>query len=331
MKGGNAPIHIMRWAAADFVGDPVVKLALSRRDYRAIVLYVLVLNWSHIEGGDLPADLEALAAMIGMPKRDVEKGLPLWLEPPVDKPKLHIEDTVLFNGRVRRECVEELVYRAEQKERGVEGGRASARRRSANRSVDQVLDQPLERDGKGRSSPPSPAPTPAPVPAPAPGGSPPEGASVSDLTSAQRDATEALRLTAQATGRPSDELLVEASTTGRGASLVRLDTCTSIPWLRTTAQRLTAIRLRASAARDKTPPPPSDRASARMHGANVEIAAGLQPPPKGSILEGMSRERRRLERGDETAAGEPARPRLDAGDAGRPRQDPASEVEPPDR
>lgn len=243
MKGGQKPIHIMRWAAADFVNDPVVKLALARRDYAAIVLYVLVLNWSHIEGGDVPADVEALAAVIGMPKAVVERALPFWLNPPIDKPKLFIEETCLYNGRVRREVHEELAFRDEQSKRGAEGakrrwngGRHSQRHQGANGGSDAP-----------GYSPPSPTPVPAPTP---------QRHDRGDVPSLQRDVDELIREVMALTGEKYDEVLWKASSVNNGPSMASVENCTSERWLRTTKGKL--IGLRVAAQKPKAPEHPTE-------------------------------------------------------------------------
>jgi uncharacterized protein YdaU (DUF1376 family) len=64
----------------------------------------------------------------------------------------------------------------------------------------------------------------------------------------------ALAEASAATRRPQDELLVEASSTDRGSAITSIDACASLPWLRTTLGKLTAIRLRAQAQARGSPP-----------------------------------------------------------------------------
>lgn len=239
MKGGQKPIHIMRWAAADFVNDPVVKLALARRDYASIVFYVLTLNWSHIEGGDVPADIEALAAVIGMPKKDVEKSLPFWMNPPIDKPKLFIEDTCLFNGRVRREVHEELTFRSEQTERGERGGRASARKRTLNRTLDRVVDDRSSQTPNTRSSPPAPIPLPLPAPSPL--------EADNEVRQVRAELDTAINAAMEATGKTYDEILFNESSTPNGKRIDNLPACTSVQWMRVVTRKVTTLRLEAQA------------------------------------------------------------------------------------
>lgn len=225
MRGGQKPIHIQRWAPQDFTNDPIVRLQLARRDYEALSFYVLVLNHSFMEGGDLPADPEALAAIIGMPVDVVKRVLPIFLN--CEKPKLVVEETCLFNPRVRREIRNELRYRAEKKRLGKRGGEASARKRKVKQLVDHVVDQVVD----GSSSPPAPTPAPSPAPLPTP---PP--------VAARADAAMALKAAVEATGRPADELLFEASRVRKGGpTITRIDLCDSESWLRVTAQKLTAM------------------------------------------------------------------------------------------
>lgn len=110
------------------------------------------MNHSFMEGGDLPANIPALAAVIGMSRKDVEEALPYWIE----QKKLVVEDSCLFNRRVREEVVSELAYRRKQRKSGRNGGKA----RVALRKVKGSL--------RNNSSPPAPAPAPSPAPAPTP-------------------------------------------------------------------------------------------------------------------------------------------------------------------
>jgi hypothetical protein len=151
LKGGQRPIHIQRWAPSDFVNDPAVRLALSEGNYRALAFYVLVLNHSFMEGGDLPSNVPALAAVIGMPRKDVEEALPYWIE----QNKLQIEETCLFNPRVRAEVFSELAYRKKQQRAGVRGGRPKGSLRVAKGKPKGSL---LE-----NQTPPAPSSAPAPT------------------------------------------------------------------------------------------------------------------------------------------------------------------------
>lgn len=112
-------------------------------------------------------------------------------------------------------------------------------------------------------------------------------------------------------GRGQDELLFEASSTGGGASITNLAGCTRIAWLRTTLEKLRAIRLRREAAERPparaAPPPPSARAQARHHQANSMIAGGLKGAGHG------------VDRGNQPAGGDLAGPGSDTGDVGRAR------------
>lgn len=234
MKGGQKPIHIQRWAPFDFVNDPVVKFALSERNYAALVLYILVLNHSFLEGGDLPANVPALAAVIGMPKKDVEKSLGFWLDPPLDKPKLFIEETCLFNGRVKREVSEELAFRSEQVERGRDGGRAAALKRALQRSLQPTLEPVAEK----RCSPPSPAPTPAPSPHR-------HDQEPADVMALQRDIDGLIREIQGLTGDNYDEILLKGSSVNGNSGMASLWNCTSERYLRKTKSVLVGMNLKA--------------------------------------------------------------------------------------
>lgn len=148
MKNGQTPIHIQRWAPADFHGDEHVKLLKARRDYRTLTFYRHFLDQSFIAGGSLPADLEALAAVVEMPRKDVETALVFCLN------RLIFPDgDRLYQNRIRRDIAAELGFRAEQSERGKLGGRP----RKEATALDE--DKPPVFTPK---SPPAPAPAPAP-------------------------------------------------------------------------------------------------------------------------------------------------------------------------
>lgn len=142
------PIHIMRWAPADYVNDPAVKLALAKRDFVASAFYPLFLFHAFIQGGELPADPVALGAIVGMRPADVRRALTFWTE----LGKLKERDGRLYHERVVRDVAEELAFREEQRTR------ANMRWHSEGSSGGNA----------GRQSPPAPTPAPVPAPAPAP-------------------------------------------------------------------------------------------------------------------------------------------------------------------
>ena len=163
MKGGRVPIHIMRWAPADYVNDPFVRLLVSEEDFATLSFYHLVLNWSHMEGGDLSADPRQLSATLGMRRGRVARCLQVCL----DAGKLVVENGRLCHPRVVREVKEELAYRAEQAELGRKGGKMAGRNRPKS-----SVGVPLIEDRGHLSEPIGPpcavrrAPAPAPAPAP---------------------------------------------------------------------------------------------------------------------------------------------------------------------
>jgi hypothetical protein len=132
----------MRWAPADYVNDPVVKLALARRDFAASTFYPLFLFHAFMEGGALPSDPVLLGAIVGMKRADVEKAVGFWVE----HGKLQIEDGRIFHRRIVREVAEELEFRAQQAEFGRKGGKAGGKGRAQG-------------EPEGSPNPPSPAPT----------------------------------------------------------------------------------------------------------------------------------------------------------------------------
>jgi hypothetical protein len=160
MKGGQTPIHFMRWAPSDYVNDPWVKLAVSRNDTGALAVYHLFLNHSFMEGGTLPADPELLAGVLGLSAPTVRKALAYWSAP--ERGLVLIKDGRAWNPRVRRDVAAELRFRRHQQEVGKKGGRPPAKGKPKARVFDP-------------ETPPSPSPSPAPLPAPAPTPAPAAG------------------------------------------------------------------------------------------------------------------------------------------------------------
>lgn len=125
MKGGKTPIHLWgRWCPSDFLEDETVKLVAARGDTVSLAVYFMALQASHRAGGDLPADREELAALLGMPRRVVERGLAIWLE----RGKLIEDGGRLFHRRVQVEVATELEFRESQADCGRKGGLARASR-----------------------------------------------------------------------------------------------------------------------------------------------------------------------------------------------------------
>jgi len=152
MKGGRTPIHIQRWAPADYHEDEHVRLLYARRDWRTLTFYRTFLDRAFMAGGDLPADPEALSAVVQMPRKDVSSALDFCLGK-----LIYAEGDRLYQKRVRRDIADELEFREQQAERGKLSGEARKR----------TTVQPSFNDrSTGRLNPPSPAPVPAPAPAP---------------------------------------------------------------------------------------------------------------------------------------------------------------------
>jgi hypothetical protein len=156
MRGGHTPIHIMRLAPADYVNDPFVRRLYQRGDYRTAAFYPVFLFYSHMEGGDLPADVQILSSTVLMPSRDVAAAIRVCKR----AGKIHEENGRLFHRRVRREVQAELDYRRHQSELGKKGGRP---KKEEGRPKGPLLEH---------ESPPAPLPAPAPAPLPAPAPSP---------------------------------------------------------------------------------------------------------------------------------------------------------------
>lgn len=155
MKGGQTPIHIMRWAPADYVNDPFVKLLVARRDFGTFAFYNLVLNWSHMEGGDLPENPEELAAVIGMSVKDTARSLKVCM----DAGKLIADGGRIYHKRVRREVYRELQFRLQQSDNGKRGGAAAGKGRP-KASPNGALTEPSASPNPRGPNPPSPSPAP---------------------------------------------------------------------------------------------------------------------------------------------------------------------------
>src|SRR5262245_18884127 len=103
-----------------------------------------------MSGGDLPADPEALSAVVRMPIRDVEAALSYCLGRLIEQ-----DGDRLYQKRVRAEVQSELEYRRDQSALGKKGGRP--RRHIQEEGVPKgTLSE--------NQSPPAPAPAPAPAP-----------------------------------------------------------------------------------------------------------------------------------------------------------------------
>lgn len=194
------PIHIMRWAPADYVNDPAVKLALAKRDYVASTFYPLFLFHAYIQGGHLTADPEALGAILGMKPADVCRALEFWTA----QGKVREREGRLYHERVLRDIAAEMAFREEQAEKGKLGGRPRlAKAEPLPSGKPMVLD---------RQSPPLPLP----APTPAPERQTPDGPPSNPLAAGRRPQLEAecltlVRMIADATGDDPVDVIAEAS------------------------------------------------------------------------------------------------------------------------
>lgn len=94
---------------------------------------------------------------------------------------------------------------------------------------------------------------------------------VSDVAKVRAELVGALTAVATVTGRPADELLAECSSTPRGQAFTNPEACTSVPWMRTTIERLVTLRLRGQAkARDRPGPSPAEAVASEPEWANLE-------------------------------------------------------------
>lgn len=79
MKGGHTPIHIQRWAPADYQADEHVSLLLKRRAWATLTFYRQFIDLSFLSGGDLPRCSEGLAAVLRMPRGVVQAAMTFCL------------------------------------------------------------------------------------------------------------------------------------------------------------------------------------------------------------------------------------------------------------
>ena len=156
MKGGHTPIHIQRWAPADYQSDEHVQLLLRRRSWGTLTFYRQFMDASFLAGGDLPADPEALSACVRMPVAEVAKALEFCLGR-----LLHRDGDRIYQKRVRRDVAKEMEVRAIQSELGREGGKVAGRGRPKVTPIDKDRVDPI-----GPIGPPSPSPSPTPSPSP---------------------------------------------------------------------------------------------------------------------------------------------------------------------
>jgi hypothetical protein len=115
---GVKPIHIMRWAPADYLDDEFVKGAYLRRDYRTVAFYSAFLFRAWLKGGSLPSQPSRLAVELLMPEKDCAAGA----KAAVDAGKLVERDGALYHPRSLREMEEARAFSEEQAARGRAGG-----------------------------------------------------------------------------------------------------------------------------------------------------------------------------------------------------------------
>ena len=195
MKNGQPPIHIQRWAPADFQTDEHVRLLYARRDWRTLTFYRTFLDVAFMRGGDLPADPEALAASLSMPRADVVKALSFCVGR-----LLREEEGRLYQGRVKREIARELEFRESQAEAGRKGGTMAGKGR------------PLTIN-RGSPNPPSPTPLPlSPAPSPVPFQRAPGPANpLIDRVPLERECLSLVREVSALTGDDPVEVIAQAS------------------------------------------------------------------------------------------------------------------------
>lgn len=286
MRNGKPPIHIQRWAPADFQNDEHVKVLKARRDWTTLTFYRQFLDYSFITGGDLPTDLESLAATLEMPSSHVRKALAFCLGRLIDQ-----DGDRLYQRRVRSEVSEELKFREIQRENG----------KKASRRV--AYDKP-----KASPSPPSPSPSPPPI-APTPADAdarPPVGdddsrpptpatpqearlvaqaviGPVEDdsvtIAFLRQEAGTLLRQIIEQGGKDGQSELRRASRTSNGREITNLASCTSTSWMRVVVDRLTSrlLEMREQAAPRQVRPEPVDDVLVWIdaHGGQTAVVAAV--------------------------------------------------------
>lgn len=267
----RAPVHIMRFAPADYLLDAFVKDCYRRRDHRTLAFYTGFLFTSHLEGGSLPADPTRLAAHLGMAVSDVTPALTRCVE----AEKLRVKDGRVYHKRVASEVADELAYRDQQSEFGKLGGRPRK--------------PPIDDDaGKGPLSggESPPAPPPAPGPAPAPNASTPASALAvgepDDFASEEvRDECKALlKRVVQEAGSDGQVALTRASRTPNGRVIVSLDAPKlTTAWVRNTTRRLAEMLLSHQA--DEAPsarasPALTEKAQTRRAAIDASFVASIK-------------------------------------------------------
>lgn len=152
MRNGQTPIHIQRWAPADYYSDEHVRLLILERDWATLTFYRHFIDASFAAGGDLPAELRALSACVWMPTRDVSRPLRRLLGVLIFQ-----DGDRLYQPRVRRDVAKEIEFRESQSQFGKKGGRPKTQTVPFETEKGSLLDT---------KSPPTPAPSPTPAPAP---------------------------------------------------------------------------------------------------------------------------------------------------------------------
>ena len=154
----TAPIHIMRWAPADYLMDGFVQGCYLRRDYKTLAFYSAFLFRSFAEGGSLPANPDTLVGFIAMPKRDLVPAL----EACITAGKLVVEGDSVFHRRVRDDFARAVEIRDSLSAKGRLGVKARLKLRSSPGQADAQAkplaianshSQGVDRQGDSRKPP----------------------------------------------------------------------------------------------------------------------------------------------------------------------------------
>ena len=99
MKNGEAPQHLISWAPSDWLTSRVRARSAMTGDYLLRTVYFELLNVLYANGGEVPANPEALSDLLLLPPDEIEKRLPVLL----NIGSILIEDNMVRQPRVSKE------------------------------------------------------------------------------------------------------------------------------------------------------------------------------------------------------------------------------------
>lgn len=334
MKNGQVPMHFMRWSPSEYLDDPFVRRLYLARNYRCIAFYTAFLFRSHINGGFLPvsdrdrpstvrdhlatvhhplatvgeepstvdhlsATVRDLSATVLLPPSTVDQCLRVC----VDAGKVVIENGRLFHKRVLAEVEEFEALRRASSVAGKRGAQARIDKEKARvpqappkleTGGDGTGGEETGRGETGGDGAPSPPAARPPTRQGAPG----------ELEIAQADAKRELTDTSRAVGIGLDELLALDSRTPNGKSILSVDGCDSVAWLRVLSNKLRERRHRFEAEQRAPPLPPTGRTASDRTKAAVDriLAEEEQRARSRDVHEGVAVDRGSAGPGDDRGA-----------------------------